>query len=45
MDDKFCPVLFIQKVIEKGIEVPKGKSIENIIEMRGEIDKICRKKD
>jgi arsenate reductase len=39
MDDKFCPTLFVPKVIDWGIEDPKGKSIEKIREIRDEIEK------
>jgi len=39
MDDKFCPVLFVPKVIDWGIEDPKGKPIENIREIRDDIEK------
>lgn len=39
MDDKFCPALFVPKVIDWGIEDPKGKPIEKIREIRDEIEK------
>jgi arsenate reductase (thioredoxin) len=34
-----CPMLFINNVIDWGIEDPKGKSIEKIREIRDEIDR------
>ena len=39
MDDKFCPTLFLPKVIDWGIEDPKGKPIEKVREIRDEIEK------
>jgi len=39
MDDKFCPALFVPKVIDWGIEDPKDKSIEKVREIRDEIEK------
>ncbi len=39
MDDKFCPALFLPKVIDWGIEDPKGKPIEKVREIRNEIEK------
>ncbi len=39
MDDKFCPALFIPKVIDWGIEDPKGKPVEKVREIRDEIEK------
>ena len=39
MDDKFCPVLFVPKVIDWGIEDPKDKSIDKVREIRDEIEK------
>ena len=39
MDDKFCPAFFVPKVIDWGIEDPKGKPIEKIREIRDEIEK------
>ena len=38
MDKSFCPTLFIPKVIEWGIEDPKGESIEKVREIRDEIE-------
>jgi arsenate reductase (thioredoxin) len=34
-----CPLLFMNNVIDWGIEDPKGKSIEKVIEIRDEIDR------
>jgi protein-tyrosine-phosphatase len=39
MDKDFCPTLFIPKVIEWGIEDPKGKPIEKVREIRDEIER------
>ena len=39
MDDKFCPALFVPKVIGWGIEDPKGKPIEKVRQIRDEIEK------
>lgn len=39
MDDKFCPALFVPKIIDWGIEDPKDKKIEKIREIRNEIEK------
>lgn len=39
MDDKFCPALFIPKVIDWDIEDPKDKPIEKVREIRDEIEK------
>jgi arsenate reductase (thioredoxin) len=39
MDKNFCPTLFIPKVIDWGIEDPKGKSIEQVREIRDEIER------
>ena len=39
MDDTFCPALFIPKVIDWGIEDPKGKPIEKVKEIRDQIEK------
>ena len=38
MDKSFCPTLFINKVVDWGIEDPKGKPIEKIAEIRDEIE-------
>jgi arsenate reductase len=39
MDKNFCPTLFIPKVIEWGIEDPKGKPIEKVRDIRDEIER------
>jgi arsenate reductase len=39
MDKNFCPTLFIPKVIDWGIEDPKGKQIEQVREIRDEIER------
>lgn len=39
MDKNFCPTVFIPKVIEWGIEDPKGKPIEKVRENRNEIER------
>ncbi len=39
MDKSFCPTLFIPKVVEWGIENPKGKPIEKIREIRDKIER------
>ncbi|MER5176451.1 MAG: arsenate reductase ArsC [Candidatus Nitrosocosmicus sp.] len=39
MDKNFCPTLFIHKVVDWGIEDPKGKSIEKVAEIRDEIER------
>ena len=39
MDNKFCPALFVPKVIDWGIEDPKDKPIEKVREIRDEIEK------
>ena len=39
MDDKYCPTLFLPKVIDWGIEDPKDKPIEKVREIRDEIEK------
>ncbi len=39
MDDKFCPALFVPKVIDWGIEDPKDKPIEKVRHIRDEIEK------
>ena len=39
MDKNFCPTLFIPKVIDWGIEDPKGKSIEQVRKIRDEIER------
>ena len=42
MDNYFCPTLYIPKVIDWGIEDPKGKPIERVREIRDEIDRRVR---
>ena len=42
MDDKYCPALFLPKVIDWGIEDPKDKPIEKVRQIRDEIEKINR---
>lgn len=39
MDKNFCPTLFIPKVIDWVIEDPKGKPIEQVREIRDEIER------
>jgi protein-tyrosine-phosphatase len=39
MDKSFCPTLFLPKVIEWNLEDPKGKSIEQVREIRNDIEK------
>jgi len=39
MDDKYCPALFLPKVIDWVIEYPKDKPIEKVREIRDEIEK------
>jgi protein-tyrosine-phosphatase len=39
MDDKFCPALIVPKVLDWGIDDPKGKPIEKVREIRDEIEK------
>src|ERR687891_3014907 len=38
MDKSFCPTLFIHNLIDWGIEDPKGKSIEQVREIRDDIE-------
>ncbi|MEO9295609.1 MAG: arsenate reductase ArsC [Nitrososphaera sp.] len=42
MDRSECPVLFINDVIEWGIEDPKGKSIEKVRQIRDDIERRVR---
>jgi protein-tyrosine-phosphatase len=42
MDRSECPVLFINDVIEWGIEDPKGKPIEKVRQIRDDIEKRVR---
>ena len=39
MDKSFCPSLFVPKVLDWGIEDPKGKPIEKVREIRDEIER------
>jgi protein-tyrosine-phosphatase len=39
MDKNFCPTIWLPKVIEWGLEDPKGQSIEKVREIRNEIEK------
>ena len=43
MNKNFCPTIWIPKVIEWNLEDPKGKSIEEIREIRDEIEKRVKK--
>ena len=38
MDKEACPALFIDNLIEGGIEDPKGKSLERVREIRDDIE-------
>ena len=38
MDKSFCPTLFIPNLIDWGIEDPKGKSVEQVREIRDNIE-------
>jgi arsenate reductase (thioredoxin) len=38
MDKSFCPTLFIPNLVDWGIEDPKGKSIEQVREIRDDIE-------
>jgi arsenate reductase len=42
MDKSECPVLFINNVVDWGIEDPKGKPIEKVREIRDDIDRRVR---
>ena len=39
MDQKECPMLFVNNVIDWAIEDPKGKSIEKMRQIRDDIEK------
>ncbi|MBA3977813.1 MAG: arsenate reductase ArsC [Nitrosopumilus sp.] len=39
MDKNFCPTLFVPKVLDWGIEDPRGKPIEKVREIRDEIER------
>ena len=43
MDKTFCPTIWIPKVIEWNLEDPKGKPIEQVREIRDEIEKRTKK--
>jgi protein-tyrosine-phosphatase len=38
MDKNFCPTMWLPKVIEWGLEDPKGQSLEKVREIRDEIE-------
>ncbi|MDQ4074400.1 MAG: arsenate reductase ArsC [Thermoproteota archaeon] len=38
MDKNFCPTLFVPKVVDLGIEDPKGKPVEKVRAIRNEIE-------
>ena len=42
IDNYFCPTVYIPKVIDWGIEDPKGKPIEKVREIRDEIERRVR---
>ena len=42
IDKAECPMLFMNNVVDWGIEDPKGKSIEKVREIRDEIDRRVR---
>ncbi|MGD1836449.1 MAG: arsenate reductase ArsC [Nitrososphaeraceae archaeon] len=42
MDKNFCPTLFLPKAIEWNLPDPKGKSIEEVREIRDEIEKMVK---
>lgn len=42
MDKSECPMLFINNVIDWGIEDPKGKSIEKVRQVRDDIERRVR---
>lgn len=43
MDKNFCPTIWLPKVIEWGMEDPKGQSIEKVREIRDEIEQRVKK--
>ncbi|MGZ5511582.1 MAG: arsenate reductase ArsC [Nitrososphaeraceae archaeon] len=43
MDKSFCPTIWLPKVIDWNLEDPKGKSIEEVREIRDEIEKRTKK--
>ena len=42
MDNNFCPTVYIPRVIDWGLEDPKGKTIEKVREIRDEIERRVR---
>jgi arsenate reductase len=42
IEEEECPLLFINNIIDWGIEDPKGKPIEKVREIRNEIDRRVR---
>ena len=42
MDNYFCPTLYIPKVVDWGIEDPKGEPIEKVREIRDKIERRVR---
>jgi len=38
MDEESCPALFVEDIVEWGIEDPKGKSIEQVRQIRDTIE-------
>jgi protein-tyrosine-phosphatase len=42
MDKSECPVLFINNVVDWGIEDPKGKPIEKVRKIRDDIERRVR---
>jgi arsenate reductase (thioredoxin) len=43
MDKESCPTLFIDNLLEWGIEDPKGKSLEKVREIRDDIEQRVRR--
>jgi arsenate reductase len=37
-DKNFCPTLFVPKVLDWGVEDPKGKPMEKVSDIRDEIE-------
>ena len=42
MDNNFCPTVYIPRVIDWGLEDPKGKTIEKVRDIRDEIERRVR---
>lgn len=42
MEKNFCPTLFIPKVVDWGIDDPKNKPVEEVREIRDEIERRIR---